>query len=108
MARRKQSIFDDLIGITSKLPWWAGVVLAMAAYVWLHSVATSEVTAVAQPGKIGDFVGQTLFKTLASVGQYLLPLAFLVGAAISAYGRYTRKALHDEVAANPDRGRLIT
>lgn len=106
MARRKQNIFDDLIGITSKLPWWAGVVLAMAAYVWLHSVATSEVTAVAQPGKLGDFVGQTLFKTLASVGQYLLPLAFLVGAAISAYGRYTRKALHEEVAASPDRGAL--
>jgi len=106
MARRKQNLFEDLIEITSKLPWWAGVVFAIAAYLWLHAIAASEVTAVVQPGKMGDFVGQTLFKTLASVGQYLLPVAFLVGAAMSAYGRYTRRALHAQVAGSPHRGAL--
>lgn len=106
MARRKQSPVEDLIEITSKLPWWVGVVLAIVAYVWLHSVATSEVTAVVQPGKMGDFISQNLYKTLASVGQYLLPFAFLVGAAMSAYGRYKRRALHEQVAASPDRGAL--
>jgi restriction system protein len=95
-----------LIEITSKLPWWVGVVLAIAAYIWLHNFAATEVTAVVQPGKMGDFVGQTLFKTLASVGQYLLPFIFLVGAAMSAYGRYKRRALHTQVAASPDRGAL--
>ena len=108
MARRKQNPVEDLIEITSKLPWWVGVGLAIAAYVWLHSVATSEVTAVAQPGKMGELVTQTLFKTLASFGQYLLPFAFLVGAAMSAYGRYKRQALHAQVAASPDRGALNT
>jgi restriction system protein len=83
-----------------------GVVLALVSYVWLHSVAVSEVTAVAQPGKMGDVVGQTLFKTLASIGQYLLPIIFLVGAAISAYGRAKRQALHAQVAASPNRGAL--
>ena len=106
MARRKQSPVEDLIEITSKLPWWVGVLLAIVAYVWLHSVATSEVTAVVQPGKMGDFISQNLYKTLASVGQYLLPFAFLVGAAMSAYGRYKRRALHEQVAASPDRGAL--
>jgi len=76
------------------LPWWMSVVLAIAAYVWLHSVATAEVTAIAQPGKMGEFVSQTLFCTLASVGQYLLPFIFLVGAAMSVYGRVKRQALH--------------
>ena len=106
MARRKQNFVDDLIEITSKPPWWVGVVLAIAAYIWLHSSAASEVTAVVQPGKMGDFVGQTLFKTLASVGQYLLPFAFLVGAAMSAFGRYKRRALHEQVAGSPDRSAL--
>jgi restriction system protein len=106
MARRKQSPVEDLIEITSKLPWWVGVVLAIVAYVWLHSVATSEVTAVVQPGKMGDFISQNLYKTLASVGQYLLPFAFSVGAAMSAYGRYKRRALHEQVAASPNRGAL--
>jgi len=106
MARRKQNLAENLIEITSKLPWWVGVVLGIAAYVWLHSVATSEVTAVAQPGRMGDLVGQTLFKTLASVGQYLLPLVLLMGAAMSAFGRYKRRALHEQIAASPDRGAL--
>ena len=108
MARRKQNPVEDLIEITSKLPWWVGVVLAIVAYVWLHSVATAEVTAIAQPGKMGELVTQTLFSTLASIGQYLLPFAFLVGAAMSAYGRAKRQALHAQVAASPDRGALNT
>lgn len=82
------------------------MVLAIVAYVWLHNVAVSEVTAVVQSGKMGDFVGQSVFKTLASVGQYLLPFVFLVGAAISAIGRHKRRALHEQVAASPDRGAL--
>jgi len=106
LARRKQNLFEDLIKITSKLPWWAGVVLAIVAYVWLHNIAASEVTTVAQPGQMGQLVTQTLFRTLASVGQYLLPFAFLVGAAMSAFGRYKRSALHEQVAASPDRGAL--
>ena len=106
MARRKQSAFKDLIEITSKLPWWTGVILALAAYIWLHSVATREVTAVAQPGKMGELVGDTFFRTLAMVGQYLLPFALLVGAATSAYKRYQRRSLHEQVAASPDRSAL--
>ena len=106
MARRRQNLFEALIEITSKFPWWVSVVLAVVAYAWLHSVAVSDVTTVVQPGKMGDFVGQSVFKTLASVGQYLLPLIFLVGAAMSAFGRNKRRALHEQVAASPDRGTL--
>lgn len=106
MARRKQNPVEDLIAITSKLPWWVGVVLAIVAYVWLHNIAASEVTAVTQPGQMGQLVTQTLFKTLASGGQYLLPFVFLVGAGSSAFGRYKRRALHGQVAASPDRGAL--
>ena len=106
MARHKQTFVEGLVEITSKLPWWAGAVLAIAAYLWLHGTAASEVTATAQPGQLGQLVTQNLFKTLASVGQYLLPLIFLVGAGLSAYGRYQRRALHEQVAASPDRSAL--
>lgn len=104
MARRKQSFVEDLIEVTCKLPWWAGVVFAIAAYLGLHGMATRDVTAIVQPGKMGDFIGQNLVQTLSGVGQYLLPLVFLVGAALSAYGRYKRQALHKQVAARPERG----
>jgi restriction system protein len=106
LARRRQNLTEDLIEITSKLRWWVGVALAVAAYAGLHSVATSEVTAVAPPGRMGTLVIQSLFSTLALFGQYLLPFLFLVGAAMSAYGRYKRRALHEQVAGSPDRGAL--
>lgn len=106
MARRKQGPVEDLLEITGKLPWWVGVALALVAYVGLHSLAIREVTAVVQPGKMGDFVNQTVFRTLAGVGQYLLPAVFLAGAGLSAYGRYTRRTLHQTVAASPDHAAL--
>ncbi len=82
------------------------MVLAITAYLWLHSVAATEVTAVAQPGKMGELVTQALFNTLASIGQYLLPFIFLMGAAMSAYGRYARRALHAQVAGSSERSAL--
>lgn len=101
MARRKQNLFEALIEVTGKLPWWAGVALAAAAYVWLHGVASTEVTIVAQPGQMGKSVVSAAFQSLAVFGQYLLPLAFLAGAAMSAYGRARRHALHAQVASSP-------
>ncbi|MHB1099638.1 MAG: restriction endonuclease, partial [Burkholderiales bacterium] len=106
MARRKQILVESLIDISGKLPWWVSATLALVAYVGLHSLVIHEVAAVAQPGRMGDFVNQTAFRTLASVGQYLLPIVFLLGAGLSAYGRYTRHALHKTVAASPNHAAL--
>src|SRR3569832_2900989 len=107
MAGRKESPGVDLFVVSGKLPWWGGGALALVAYVGLHSLASREVTAVVQPGKMGDFVNQTVFRTLAGVGQYLLPAVFLAGAGLSAYGRYSRRTLHQSVAACPDHAALI-
>lgn len=106
MARRNQGIFVDLIEIAAKLPWCVGVVLAAVAYLILHPYAIQEIAVVTEPGKIGGMVGAQFVKTFAMIGQYMLPTAFLLGAVVSAYGRYTRKALHEQVAASPNRGAL--
>lgn len=106
MPRRKQSPVDDLVEVTSTLPWWLGIVLAVVAYLWLHGIATTEVAPAAQPGELGPLATQTLIQTLAKFGQYLLPFAFLFGAAMSALGRAKRKALHAQVAGSPDRSAL--
>ena len=91
MARLKQSRFDHLLALISKLPWWAGVMFALAAYLMLHSVVTREVTAVSQPGIMGGAVSPALLNSLATLGQYLLPAIFLLGAAVSAYERFRRE-----------------
>jgi restriction system protein len=100
MARRKTSPFEELVEVVAMLPWWAGVALAAVSYVWLHGVASAEVAAVTQPGQIGQVVGQQLSKTFATFGQYVLPAACLIGAALSAWERYRRRRLLAQVTEN--------
>lgn len=106
MARRKQSRFDNLLALISKLPWWAGVMFALAAYLMLHGVVTSEAVAVSKPGIMGGAVSPALLNSLATMGQYLLPAVFLLGAAVSAYGRYKREAKPDGAATRTEWGAL--
>lgn len=79
------------------MPWWVGVILAIASYWLLHHWAGQPVTATAQSGQVGSMVTQTLWRTLASVGQYILPLICLAGAGVSAWRRKERKQLVADV-----------
>ena len=94
MARRKKtSPAEDLMDLVAMLPWWAGVGLALVSYLLLHRVASQAVLAPALPGQMGAMVTQTLWKTLATFGQYLLPVICLGGAGISAWRRKARTNL---------------
>lgn len=106
MSRRKQSAFEDLIEITSKLPWWIGVVLAVVVYFVLHQFAVMEIVAPTSTKGMADFAGKQLYKTLAMFGQYVLPAAFLFGALISVFSRRKRNALHAQVATAGKRSAL--
>lgn len=99
MARRgKTSPAEDIMDLVAMLPWWLGVVLALASYLLLHSVASQQVVATAQPNQVGAMVTQTLWKTLAGVGQYILPILCLAGAGMSAWRRRARRNLVTDVA----------
>jgi len=91
--RKKSSTIENLIDIVAVLPWWAGVVLAIVSYLALHQVASLPVVTAVQPSQSGSIVIQTIWKGLATGGQYLLPLIFLAGAGISAWRRHERAAL---------------
>jgi restriction system protein len=99
MARRNQGLFDDLVAITSKFPWWVGVILAIIAYLVLQPFATTKVAPTSNPKELGAFVSGQIYRTAAIIAQYLLPAALLIGAAVSALGRRKRNALHVKVAA---------
>lgn len=106
MSRRKQSLFVDFVLLIGKLPWWVGILLAVVSYLWLHSIAGSEVRISGQPGEIAKVAGQNLIKSFATFGQYLLPFSFLIGSAISVAERSRRSKLHEQAANNPDRSVL--
>lgn len=86
MAKR-QGALEDIVDIAAKLPWWIGVLLALVAFAVLHSVAGMEVIAPVGVQGLGDFAVKQFIRTLAVVGQYLIPPALLVGTVLSAYGR---------------------
>lgn len=107
MARKKSSVLDDLVDIAAQLPWKAGLGLAILAYFILHYFATrapltmnpAELKALGKT--MGDSVAHGLGTMLASVFQYIVPLAFLVGAFISFSRRRRQAELHAQVATDP-------
>ncbi len=99
MARkRKTNPLDNLVDLVSLLPWWAGVVIAAAAYVVLHRMAAPVHAVAVQPGQVGNLIGHTVISVFATVGQYVVPVLALIGAAISFFRRKQRTALLTDVA----------
>lgn len=99
MARRKNtSPLEDLFGIASVLPWWAGVALAVVSYVMLHRYAVAEVPANVATAQLGQMVAGQLIKSLSTYFQYILPLVLLAGSLVSILGRRKRASLVRDAA----------
>jgi restriction system protein len=73
------------MSITAMLPWWIGVLLAVASYFVMHWLATPEVAVAGAMRSPGAIVGSSVARGLAAAGQYLLPLVFVVGSVISFF-----------------------
>lgn len=100
MARRRRSgAADDLMDLVALLPWWAGVGLAVVLYLVLHAAATQPAPEI-RPGQVGAGVAGIYLRTLAMVGQYVLPLLCLAGALVSALRRRRRAQLLDDATGN--------
>jgi restriction system protein len=98
--KRDGGPLGDLFELAALFPWWVGVSLALASYVLLHMYAVAPIAAPGNvPGQLGAFAASHLWKGLASIGQYLVPLALVGGAIASAITRYRRRSLVSDVAA---------
>lgn len=96
--RRKSSPAEDLVDLVALMPWWAGVLLAIFGYLWLHSVASEPITASAQSLASSGFILGVWWRGLATAGQYLVPIICLAGAGVSAFRRKQRSDLVTDVA----------
>ena len=101
MAKR-QSVFEDLIDVSARLPWWVGVLVALAAFGAFHWMAGWEAASPKGIQGLGGAMGTQLVRTIALFLQYLVPTAFLIGAAMSAYGRWKRTDLLTRTATSGD------
>ncbi len=94
MARRtRTSDAEVIMNVFALLPWWAGLGLAVVFYLVLHHVASQPLVAPTQPRQSGAIVTKTVWRGLATAGQYILPVLCIGGAGLSAYRRRARKKL---------------
>ena len=103
MARQRTSPLEDVILLSSKLPWWACLLLAIVSYGVLHSIASRPIIPPATgPGQLGAAVSHGLITTMAMFGQYVMAFAFCVAAIISAITTFRQKKLYNNVATRTD------
>ena len=96
--RRKSSALDDFLELVAMMPWWAGVLLALLAYVLLHRFSQPVPVSDFKLGSMATVAVRSAGATLASYAQYVIPVLCLVGAAMSAWRRKMRQALVGNVA----------
>ena len=67
--RRKPDLADALMELVALLPWWAGVALAVAAYLILHAIAAQPVAAIANPSQMqGAATAMLSLKPITTAG----------------------------------------
>lgn len=87
------------MAVVGALPWWAGVALAVFGHLLLHALLARSVGA----GRAGAQALGAIWTGLLLVGQYLVPIACLAGAAASAWRRCRRRRLlHDAAGLHDD------
>ncbi|MGD2118951.1 MAG: restriction endonuclease [Chromatiales bacterium] len=102
MANRDGAIFEDLIVITARLPWWVGFVLAIVSYFSLHFVAGLQVERIDGIHHISDIAGKQMAVTFSRILQYVLPVVFILGSFLSIFQRYKKNRLYGHLKQNPD------
>ena len=99
MARRaKTNVLEDLIAVFALLPWWGCLTVAGLGYVVLHAIAAQPAALSLTPDQVPRAMFGSMFKALALIGQFLVPLAGVIAAGVSVAGRRRRSALVATVA----------
>jgi hypothetical protein len=83
VVRKGLGAMEELMAAACRLPWWGAILLAFAAYIFLHPFAIM-VVAPAEAGHLTAFRGIQFCKNVAATAQYVVPLLFLVVGVFSA------------------------
>lgn len=97
MARSRQSLLTDVLEIASKLPWKVSLGIAAISLLVLHLVANAFALppAVTNPSDLGGVVIHQAIHMGAFFAQFVVPPAFLIGAAVSYFKRSRSIRLFD-------------
>lgn len=93
MARRKQTVADDIMDLVALLPWWAGIALAVLSYALFHALAVRPVPVMTNPNQVAGAMPGMMLRGVASGLQFLVPMLCLFGALVSFLRRRQRQKL---------------
>jgi len=93
----RRTAFEDLIIIAAKMPWQAGLVLALLSFIGLHIIAVhfASPLGASDKGHIDALVTHTFLATVAPLAEVIIPPALVLGAGVSAWRRSRASALFD-------------
>jgi restriction system protein len=98
MARKFNSVLDNVAEITSKFPWWAGVCLALMSFLLLNWYVGN----VSQVGNgadgISEYFSPGMLHSFAFYAQFAVPAVFLLGSLASLIFNYKRTRLYEKTA----------
>ncbi len=97
MVRQKTSPPEDLISLTSRLPWWVCILLAIISYFVLHMIASRPAMTIVGPGQMGDAVTKGIVTTFAMFFQYIFPFAFSIAALLSGISSIRQKKMYENI-----------
>jgi restriction system protein len=102
MARR-QGGFSDFLDLASKLPWQVGCGLAVVSFLVLHFTTIAFAGSPSAPslGEFGNIVVHQIVHTGAYLLQFVVPLGFLIGGAVSFFKGSPRRSLFAKASAAP-------
>jgi restriction system protein len=98
MGRRK-SLAEDIVELASYLPWWVSLGIAAVAWFGLGAYAGSAIPVT--PDNPLASVSSSIPRAIARVAQYVLPAAFVIGAAMSLGRSWRNRRLLRGVAEHP-------
>lgn len=86
------------LALAARLPWWAALLSAVAAYALLHPIARLRLPAATGDAGLAAGAFAQLLISAAGVAQILIPLGLLLLAAASAYAAWRRYDLFTSAA----------
>jgi restriction system protein len=103
MVRRKGGL-TELLAIASALPWKVSTALVPTSFICLHVIAilSEHIAAPTEIAGMGPVVIRTAIHTFASLFQYIVPCAFLIGAGVSFAKRSRSGKLFERARTDPD------
>ncbi len=94
MAGRRKNLIEDIVELTTQLPWWVGVVAALLSWAVMYGLLRT-------PPPVSFPSDEVILPVLRGVVmglQFLLPAVFLAAAALSAWLNYKHYKNYADVA----------